>query len=195
MGFSEKVKLEVKKKAAFKCCWCQKVSVEVHHILPQKHGGSDDIENAAPLCSYCHTLLGDNPAKKKEITQMRDWWYETVQKKYSSPNTDFTALEKIDRLVDLVETNKTEIKELKATLREYANTVIDNITPATARHFASNITSSSSSSTLTIPLSKGQFLENRNSDISIIGEGMNSVTTIRRNSMKKPFGSDEGEGI
>lgn len=78
MGFSEQVKLEVKRKAAFQCCRCRSMRVEVHHIIPQEHGGSDDIGNAAPLCPSCHAYFGGNPDKRKEITQMRDSWYEMV---------------------------------------------------------------------------------------------------------------------
>jgi 5-methylcytosine-specific restriction endonuclease McrA len=78
MGFSELVKYEVKRQAAFQCCRCHSIGVEVHHIIPQEHGGSDDIENAAPLCPTCHAYFGGNPDKRKEITQMRDCWYLKV---------------------------------------------------------------------------------------------------------------------
>ena len=78
MGFSERVKYEAKRKAAFQCCRCRSIGVEVHHIIPQEHGGSDDMENAAALCPRCHTYFGGNPDKRKEIIQMRDLWYEMV---------------------------------------------------------------------------------------------------------------------
>lgn len=81
MSFSEKVKIEAKKKAGFRCVICQEPFVEVYHIVPQKEGGEDTINNAAPLCSRCHDLYGDNPSKRKQIRQMRDHWYEVMEKR------------------------------------------------------------------------------------------------------------------
>lgn len=80
MAFSEKIKEEVRKKAFFRCVICQQPFVEIHHIQPQNEGGDDSMDNAAPLCSRCHDLYGANPNKRKQIRQMRDNWYETVEK-------------------------------------------------------------------------------------------------------------------
>lgn len=80
MGFSEQIKERVKKKAFFRCVICQKPFVEVHHIVPQEEGGEDIEENAAPLCARCHDLYGANPEKRKQIRQMRNHWYESVEK-------------------------------------------------------------------------------------------------------------------
>jgi Restriction endonuclease len=80
MAFSEKVKLEVKRKSAFRCVVCGKPFVEIHHIIPQKDGGKDILDNAAPLCAYCHDLYGGNPEKRKQIKQMRDYWFQRVEK-------------------------------------------------------------------------------------------------------------------
>jgi hypothetical protein len=79
MGFPDSVKLAVKRKANFTCCWCQdrRNKVDVHHIVPQCEGGSDDEDNAAPLCGSCHDLLGRNPDLRKEIRLRRDHWYGT----------------------------------------------------------------------------------------------------------------------
>lgn len=82
MAFSESVKLAVKKKANFTCCWCQdrRNKVDVHHIIPQADGGPDDEDNAAPLCGSCHDLYGNNPDLRKEIRLRRDQWYEICSK-------------------------------------------------------------------------------------------------------------------
>jgi uncharacterized CHY-type Zn-finger protein len=82
MPFSESVKLEAKCKAHFACVACHQPFVEVHHIIPQAQGGSDDIDNAAALCAYCHDLIGGNPEKRKQIRQMRDFWYEFCEKRF-----------------------------------------------------------------------------------------------------------------
>ena len=49
MAFTEKLKIEVRKKAAFRCCRCHEIGVDIHHIIPQTEGGPDAIGNAAPL--------------------------------------------------------------------------------------------------------------------------------------------------
>lgn len=92
MAFSEKLKEGVKKKAFFRCVICQQPFVEVHHIRPQSEGGDDTIENAAPLCARCHDLYGGNPEKRKQIRQMRDNWYEVVDKMMHSSLEDFTPV-------------------------------------------------------------------------------------------------------
>lgn len=66
MPFPEHIKFEAKKKAHFSCIICHKPFVEVHHIIPQHEGGSDALENAAPLCGYCHDVYGENPTKRKQ---------------------------------------------------------------------------------------------------------------------------------
>ena len=86
MAFPEKVKLEAKQRANFCCVVCRQPFVEVHHIKPQSKGGSDTIENAAPLCGSCHDLVGGNPDKRKQIREMRDLWWKVLEKKNASPD-------------------------------------------------------------------------------------------------------------
>jgi hypothetical protein len=81
MAFSEKTKLLAKQKSAFRCCLCHKPFVEIHHITPQAEGGADKLDNAAPLCSSCHDLYGGNPEKRKTIRQMRDYWWDLIEKR------------------------------------------------------------------------------------------------------------------
>ena len=79
MSFSEQLKVTVKRKANFTCCWCQerRNKVDVHHIIPESQGGPVTEENAAPLCGSCHDLYGNNPDLRKEIRSRRDHWYES----------------------------------------------------------------------------------------------------------------------
>ena len=81
MAFSKKTKLLAKQKSAFRCCLCYKPFVEIHHIIPQADGGSDKLDNSAPLCSSCHDLYGGNPEKRRTIRQMRDYWWELIEKR------------------------------------------------------------------------------------------------------------------
>src|SRR3989338_8570386 len=81
MSFSEKIKLEAKRKSHFRCCVCRNAFVEVHHIVPESQGGSDELSNAAPLCASCHDLYGGNPDKRKQIKDMRDQWWNLMSQK------------------------------------------------------------------------------------------------------------------
>ncbi len=95
MAFSESIKLSVKQKANFTCCWCnnRQNKIEVHHIVPQAEGGPDDEDNAAPLCGSCHDLYGGNPNLKKEIRLRRDHWYETCSKVNNPDNRQAVDLD------------------------------------------------------------------------------------------------------
>jgi hypothetical protein len=90
VAFSESIKKRVRQKAHYRCCLCQSVLVEVHHNVPQGEGGSDEEDNAAPLCASCHEIYGANPTKRKFIREARDWWYETCAKRYA-PGSDALA--------------------------------------------------------------------------------------------------------
>lgn len=146
MGFSEQIKLEVKQKAAFRCCRCQNIGVQVHHIIPEEKDGSDEIENAAPLCPNCHDYYGGNPDKRKEITQMRDWWYEKAPSIYTS-SLDSTLLRQInDNIYSISEAqdkldlrNQQEFSKLKSMLRPVLDQLIENMTPGTASATTSGI--------------------------------------------------------
>ena len=87
MAFSEPVKLKVKRRARFKCCVCQQFDVQAHHIIPEKDGGPDTEDNAAPLCAHCHNVYGANPDKIKLIREVRDWWYGECDKLSTPPET------------------------------------------------------------------------------------------------------------
>ena len=125
--------------AAFRCCRCQVIGIEVHHIIPEKDDGCDDIDNAAPLCAKCHADFGDNPLKRKEIRQMRDWWYKKAAETYSQNTTSAKLEGKINDLVLATRTKKEELGNLKATLKEYINLKIDSITLVTSQSTSTDI--------------------------------------------------------
>ncbi len=141
-GFSEKVKLQVKRKADFRCCICHNFgSVEVHHIKPQKDRGTNRIDNAAPLCPTCHANFGDNPQKQKEIRQMRDYWYEQIEKMYPD-NRQVSKLEAIEKKLDNILTLRSQqpVEELKPMLREWFETeVLNPMNAGTALPIASGV--------------------------------------------------------
>jgi predicted HNH restriction endonuclease len=61
---------------------------EVHHIVPISEGGKNILENAAPLCVKCHELFGHQKSRRKKIRESRKYWFEYVEKKYSSESID-----------------------------------------------------------------------------------------------------------
>ena len=90
MPFPPSVKREVLTKSARHCCVCHRykgVKVEVHHIVAQSDGGSDDVENAIALCFDCHADAGhynpDHPKGSRfsptELRQARDLWFLLVE--------------------------------------------------------------------------------------------------------------------
>jgi len=152
MPFSEVVKKQVRQKAAFRCCRCEKVGVDVHHIIPEKNGGSDDIENAAPLCPNCHADFGDNPEKRKVIFEMRDWWYKVAAARYPTEvigsQIGQETLEKISKQLDALPRGLSDIEEIKNDLRELTYRFIErSVTPANATQAASGIIDTIVSST------------------------------------------------
>lgn len=145
MAFSEEIRIQVREKAAFKCCRCQSIGIEAHHIVPQKDGGPDIFENAAPLCPNCHSWFGDNPSKQKEITQMRDWWYNTIRELYTP--TDLILLKDINAKVESLTINQEKsLIDLKQILLVAATGAIEQMTVGTARITASGIANASVSS-------------------------------------------------
>ena len=144
MGFSPKIKKEVRKKADFRCCRCHAIGIDVHHIKPTKDQGTDDISNAAPLCQNCHNQFGDNPIKRAEITEMRDAWYEKVDKMFSIQSIDQEAHRRIDETVNKIERGaergvKKGVEKLKDELIPYLENMVNNLTPANAQYIASGI--------------------------------------------------------
>lgn len=142
MAFRQQIIDKVKEKSAFRCCRCQSIGIEIHHILPQKDKGPDTFENAAPLCPNCHSYFGDNPIKRKEITQMRDWWYKVAEKRYSTVDINFNLLNDINTKVEALSTNQDKsLLDLKKTLLKVATETINQMTAGTAISTASGIAS------------------------------------------------------
>ena len=79
MAFSESIKKRVRQRAKLRCCICREMGVEIHHIIPLFSGGSDDEDNAAPLCPNHHEMLGSNPDRRNFIRDARDLWYQECE--------------------------------------------------------------------------------------------------------------------
>jgi hypothetical protein len=97
MGFSEKIKNEAKRKAAYRCVVCKEPLVQVHHIVPESEGGPNTLDNAAPLCALCHDRYGGNPDKRKQIREMRDFWWEVCETRIR-PHSEIVLDTRLDQI-------------------------------------------------------------------------------------------------
>ena len=76
MTFPDPLRKSVRTRAHNQCCICEQVGIVIHHIIPQREGGPDTEENAAPLCPSCHDTYEYNSKKRNLIRERRDTWYK-----------------------------------------------------------------------------------------------------------------------
>lgn len=130
MGFSEELKIEVKKKSHYRCVVCNSFGpLHVHHIDPSSEGGSDDFDNAVALCPSCHDIYQGNKEKRKWLREKRDYWYE-----YCEKNLDKDDLIKLGKAINVIEEANTgrdrivqnleeKIKILNSTVEQYSKII------------------------------------------------------------------------
>jgi hypothetical protein len=99
------------------------------HIIPQAAGGSDDLENAAPLCSSCHDLFGGNPDKRKQIREMRDLWYELCETRFRDSPT-LKLAEAVEDIKGRQHEQGALLSEIKGLLRAFYNDQSQNVMAA-----------------------------------------------------------------
>ena len=89
MPFSPKVQEDALVACGRFCCICHRFAgtkIEIHHIIQRADGGSDDFDNAIPLCLDCHADMGKTDAHHTgrkaytalELKRHRDNWYSRV---------------------------------------------------------------------------------------------------------------------
>lgn len=65
-SISEKIRQLVAERANYKCEYCRThsddmfLSFELDHIIPFKHGGTNDVENLAFACPHCNQHKGSD---------------------------------------------------------------------------------------------------------------------------------------
>lgn len=90
MPFSQEVKIRAMVACGRCCVICHKFcgnNMEVHHIKAQADGGSDEFENAIPLCFDCHAEVRQYDPKhpkgikftEQELIQHKDNWYKKIE--------------------------------------------------------------------------------------------------------------------
>jgi hypothetical protein len=66
MGFPKSESEELLARTGRRCCVRGLLhKVQLHHIIPNEEGGTDDIENAIPLCPNCHDEVHGSSASGK----------------------------------------------------------------------------------------------------------------------------------
>ena len=90
MSFPQSVKEKAMVACGRRCSICHKfcgLNMEVHHIIQEAEGGSNEFENAIPLCFDCHADVGHyNPKHPKgikyskvELREHRNNWYKKIE--------------------------------------------------------------------------------------------------------------------
>ena len=124
MSFPPSVKRDAKERAHYRCVNCQSpFFVEVHHIVPRKHGGSDDFKNAAPLCSNCHSWFGDSPDKREAIRERRNWWWNRCAQIDAAQMTPPSML-KLDKLYEEFQGSREDQTQERAKWFEEMKTIV-----------------------------------------------------------------------
>lgn len=89
MSFSKELKTKAMVACGRSCVICHKFcgnNMEVHHIVAESDGGSNDFDNAIPLCFDCHAEVRQyDPTHpkgirftKEELIKHRDNWYKKI---------------------------------------------------------------------------------------------------------------------
>ena len=177
MSFNDIVRKDVREKSGFQCCKCHNIgSVEAHHIIPESEEGPDTFENAAPLCPTCHAEIGGNPDKRKEIRQMRDWWYAVIEKKYG-PSPDYRLLEEIKSGLENVQKNQISLESYKKLLADNALLAINSLTMGTVASGATGIAEAITASASPSP-SPSSYIEDESIPIPVVRRGGDGGTVM-----------------
>jgi hypothetical protein len=118
LGFSEELKVKIRKKSHHTCCLCKSLGVEIHHIVPVKDGGPDTEDNAAPLCPSCHETYGGNPEKRKFLREIRDAWYEICAARFAGDSDRLGEISELLKATASKEDVKQGIDELMNLLKD-----------------------------------------------------------------------------
>jgi 5-methylcytosine-specific restriction endonuclease McrA len=72
-----RARLIVRERAENRCEYCQKqqeesplITLQIEHIIPRKHGGSDDLDNLALACADCNLRKSSDLAGIDPITNL-----------------------------------------------------------------------------------------------------------------------------
>ena len=88
MSVPENIIAKILVKSARHCCICRRFSplqIQIHHIIEQRDGGTNDEENLIPICIVCHASVHTKTNMTKGFSQIelkghRETVYDMVAK-------------------------------------------------------------------------------------------------------------------
>ncbi|HAT7728841.1 TPA: HNH endonuclease [Enterobacter cloacae] len=88
MSIPDSIAAKILVKSARHCCICRRFSplqIQIHHIVEQSEGGSNDEDNLIPICILCHSSIHTKMQMTKgfsreELKGHRDAVYDMVEK-------------------------------------------------------------------------------------------------------------------
>jgi rubrerythrin len=107
------------------CVACHAPFVEVHHITPEAENGLNTLDNAAPLCAGCHAIYGGNPVFRKQITQMRDNWYDVCEKRFSPSN--LKVAQQVNTMAETLGTVRADQVKYQQILNEIKSAIVGSL--------------------------------------------------------------------
>lgn len=95
------------------CVYCELLANTVDHIIPQYHGGTDELLNLVPCCKHCNSSKG-----KKDLF---DWTNETNRRLSLIATCRYLVL-----LIDYCESNNILRQQLNVISRTSSFSLLDN---------------------------------------------------------------------
>jgi len=89
-------------------------------------------------------MIGSEIIPKKEIRDMRDWWYRTVQQMYPD-NRQISKIEVLSNRLDQYQKNQITPDEFKSQLRAFADEIINSLSSYSAVLISTALASASAS--------------------------------------------------
>lgn len=147
MPISKKISDEVIRRASYRCSRCQSLPVELCHIIPMRDGGTDNINNLIALCPNCHRMYANGNINREQIISLKNWWLKQVEPSLNSPYFQPELLSNIDFKLKKIQmdnqqgikTIQNEINDLKNTMRNLTDNLINSLNPENISSVVSGI--------------------------------------------------------
>lgn len=86
LDMSRRTTIKILKRMKLSCFICgwyhENVVGDIHHIIPRKHGGTDENTNLTYICPNCHRLAHSNIIKPNELISIEDYLGNTWKDYY-----------------------------------------------------------------------------------------------------------------
>lgn len=81
LDLSKRTVEKVLKRLCLPCTCCgvyfENVVFDIHHIVPKKLGGTDDMDNLTYICPNCHRIAHSNPSLlKNSFVSLKDYFFD-----------------------------------------------------------------------------------------------------------------------